>query len=323
MSFWNLAFVMTDKCNAACKMCCFSCSPRKNTILNKERIKAYIKQAQEIGTFKTVAFTGGEAILYYEQLKECIQYANASGFNSTLVTNGFWAANYDRGYEMIKGLVEAGLTDISMSVDQYHQEFVKIETVKNAIKICDSFGVLSALTLMDLKDGRSSSETMEKLRPEIYGKELIIYPVFPAGEAVANIDGGQIIKACNKNAARCAFDKSITVLFDGTIMMCCSQFSREINMTHLGNYETTDLADAIKAFYRNDFLYVLLSDHFDWYVDLAEKMGMKVDDSYSVSCHLCHYLFTDREFIKAVRPLVKAEAERLRMKKLLSGNEYA
>ena len=318
MSFRNLAFVMTDKCNAACRMCCFSCSPKKNTRLNLEGMKSYIKQAQEIGTFKTVAFSGGEAILFYDQLRACVEYAKECGFNSTLVTNGFWAANYDKGYEMIKGLVEAGLTNVSMSVDQFHQEYVPIQSVINAMKICEHFGVLSALTLMDLKDGKSSSESMDKLRPEIYGKELVLYPVFPAGEAAINITDEQIIKACNRNNARCTFDKSITVLFDGTIMMCCSQFSREIDMTHLGNYETTSLSEAIKAFYRDDFIYVLLSNSFSWYVDLALKLGIEVEENYSISCHLCHFLFTNKEYVKAIQPFVKAEAERLRMKKLFS-----
>lgn len=318
MNFQVLAFVLTDKCNAACQMCCFSCSPKKNTLLNKEQIKKYIKQAQEIGTFKAIAFTGGEAILYYEQLKECMEYANNLGFNSTLVSNGFWAADYDKGYEMIKGLVAAGLTDISISVDQFHQEYISLQTVKNAIRICESFGILTALTLMDLKDEKSSSETMEKLRPEIYGKELKIYPAFPIGEAVINITDEQIIKACNKNNAYCTFDRIITVLFDGTIMMCCSPFSSEIKMTHLGNYETTKLSEAIKAFNRNDFLYVLLLNQFSWFVDFAKKLGIEVEDNYSVPCHLCHFLFTNKEFVKAVQPFVKAEAERLRMNKLFA-----
>ncbi len=316
MNFINLAFVMTDKCNAACNMCCFSCSPQKNTVLDKDLIKDYIRQAKEYGTFKTISFSGGEAILYYEQLKECVAFAKGLGFNSTLVTNGFWGANYDKGYTMISALAEVGLTDLSISVDQFHQEYVPIQAVKNAIRISERLGILSALTLMDLKDGKSSCESMEKLRPEIYGKDLIVYPVFPAGEAIRHIPEEQLIKVCHKDTAVCPYDNDIIVLFDGTVMMCCTQFSQEISMTHLGNYTKTSLREAMEAFKNNDFLYVLLANQFKWYVDLAKKLGFELEENYSVACHLCYTLFTKADFVKAVKPYVKAEVDRIRMSKL-------
>lgn len=307
---------MTDKCNAACRMCCFSCSPEKDTLLDIGLMKDYIGQAKKIGTFRTVAFTGGEAILYYEQLKSCIACAHGLGFEATLVSNGFWGANYEKGFEMIKGLAEAGLTHLSLSVDQFHQEYVPITSVKNAIRIGERLGILSALTLMDLKDGLSSRSVMRELRPEIYGKDLIVYPVFPAGKAAENIPDDQIIRACETNSACCPFDKGITVLFDGTIMMCCSQFSREIEMTHLGRFGDTTLEEAVERFNKNDFLYVLLVRQFKWYADLAKRLGFRLDLYYSVACHLCHALFTNKAFMKAAKPYVKAEADRLRIEKL-------
>ena len=316
MQIKSLAFIMTNKCNAACRMCCFSCSPQNNTLLNIGLMKDYIRQAYEIGTFKTIAFSGGEAMLYYEQLRDCIAYAHSFGFDTTLVSNGFWAANYEEGFETLKGLVEAGLTHLSLSVDQFHQEYVPLQSVKNAIHACENLGVLSVLTLLDLKDGLSSKAVMEELRPEIYNKDLIVYPAFPAGEGITNIPEEQLIKVCDKDTAWCAFDKGISILFDGTIMMCCSQFSSEIEMTHIGQFGVNTLEDAITVLKENDFIYVLLKNAFGWYVKLAEELGFKLDDNYCVSCHLCHTLFTNTEFVEAAAPFVKAEADRLRIKKL-------
>ena len=153
MELKALAFLLTDRCNASCGMCCFSCSPRNRALLDVSMVKDYIRQAAELGTVKSVSFSGGEAMLYYDQLRECVAFAKAYGLRSTLVSNGFWGADMEKGRAMLGGLVEDGLTDLSLSVDQFHQEFVPIEAVKNAMALAEEFHVLSAITLMDLKDG--------------------------------------------------------------------------------------------------------------------------------------------------------------------------
>ncbi|MDR3239440.1 MAG: radical SAM protein [Clostridiales bacterium] len=309
---------MTDKCSAACKICCFSCTPNRKKLLSKERMKEYIRQANEIGTFNTVSYSGGEAILYYGQLKECMEYAKSFGMKSTLVSNGFWGADYDKGYEMMKGLKNAGLSDISISVDQFHQEYVPLEAVKNAIRITEKLGVLSTLTAMDLADGKSSYDVMDRLRPEIYGKDIIVYPCFPAGAAGENIPEDQFIMACKPDTAICPYNNDIITMFDGSMLMCCSQFSRDIPMTYLGRFETDALLDIVENFNDNDFRYVLLQKGFAFFTDLARKLHVPLQGNYCVACHLCRELFGNKAFVEAAEPYVTEEADRMRVRKLLS-----
>jgi MoaA/NifB/PqqE/SkfB family radical SAM enzyme len=136
MKFTHMGFIMTNRCNAACKICCFSCSPRGNLTLGREAIKDCIRQAADMGTFETIGFSGGEAILYFDQLKDCTACARDLGFRVTLVTNGFWARDYAKGLSMMTELAEAGLKSVSFSVDKFHQEFVPVETVADAMSIC-------------------------------------------------------------------------------------------------------------------------------------------------------------------------------------------
>lgn len=314
MSLKSLSFVMTDTCNAACGMCCFSCSPQKKTVLDKEIVKEYIRQASELGTTDQIAFTGGEAIIYYDTLKECMEYAKSLGMSSTLVSNGFWGKNYDDGLKKITGLKEAGLKYISFSVDKFHQEYVPVESVRNAITIARRLGVLSAVTLMDLKDGDSVYYSTENFRDLLYGCDLIVYPCFPAGEAKKQIPEDKFICECSSLLARCSFDNTITVLFDGTMMMCCSQFSRDIDIVKVGRFGETTLKQAIDNLNGNDFLYVLLHHGFGWYIELARSFGKKVREKCCVSCHLCYELFTDKDFIERCRPFVEKEAQRLRVR---------
>ncbi|NMB92821.1 MAG: radical SAM protein [Flexilinea flocculi] len=317
MNLAGLAFIMTDRCSASCGMCCFSCSPHNKQRLDKELVKDWIRQAADLGTVKSIGFSGGEAILYYDDLRECVAFAHQYGLYSTLVSNGFWAADLEKGRSLLGGLVKDGLKHLSLSVDQFHQEYVPLESVRNAMRLGEEFHVLSAVTLMELRDGYSAAHYMEALRPQIYGTDLIVYPAFPAGAANINIPEGQFIKACNADTARCPFDNHITILFDGSLMMCCSQFSKDIPPVHLGNYKDTTLNEAIQNFNDNPFIYVLLKDGFKFYVDLARSLGFQVDSYYCVSCHLCHHLLGNKQFLDAALPMVEEEASRLRVSKLL------
>lgn len=318
MRITSLAILLTDKCNAACKMCCFSCTPLGRQVLDKDTVFHYIQQASELGTVENIGFSGGEAILHYDLLKACMEYAASLGLYSTLVTNGFWAADMDKGYRQIEGLVQAGLKKMSISVDEFHQEFVPVRSVHNAMTIAQSLNIMSAVTMADLKDSENSMQALAQLRPNIYYKDIIIYPVFPAGAATEHIAEDKLIKAASKYGQVCPFDHAVTLLFDGTILMCCSQFSQNIPITHLGRAGETTLKAAISNISNNDFTYVLLKKGFNWFVDVVENTLKKpLADKYSVSCHLCHTLFADEKLVEMLTPYVKKEANHLRTRSLL------
>jgi hypothetical protein len=298
-------------------MCCFSCNPHNKTLLDKELVKDYIRQAAEIKTVEHIAFTGGEAIIYFDVLRECMEYAKSLGLYSTLVSNGFWAKNYDEGYKKIAALKESGLRSISLSIDKFHQEFVPVESVRNALEITRKLGVLSEVTLMDLKDGMSVYNSIENFRDLLYGCNMVTYPCFPAGMARETIPEESYIYECESRYACCPFDHTITVLFDGTIMVCCSQFSRDIDMVKVGKFGETSLKQAVENLNNNSFMYVLLTHGFGWFVDLAKKLGKDVKDNYCISCHLCYDLFSDEKFVAECTPYVEREVSRLRLKKFM------
>jgi hypothetical protein len=315
----TLVFIMTDRCNASCRMCCFSCGPSGKQLLNMARMKEYMDQAKELGTIETIAYSGGEAFTHYDQLKECVAYAARLGFNVTLATNGFWAGN-DEGVRLMGDLVRAGLRQVSISLDKYHQEYVPMETARRAARVLSDLGVLSIVTVMDAKDGTSLKETLDNMRPEIYGPDLILYPMFNAGAAKGNFNDDQFIKACRTETARCPFSRDIVVLFDGSLMMCCSQYSQDIPIAQLGKFDADSLETAVTRLKQSDFIYVMLNDGFGWYVERAGEFGCSFDQFYGVPCELCHDIFTNGKLVEELAPLVRQEAGKLRVAKLLSGN---
>ena len=318
----NFTFSLTDRCSASCDICCFSCSPSRKNVLDKEVIKNYINQMAEIqsGTdeTKTVSFTGGEAFVCYDTLKECMAYAKNLGLNSSVVTNGFWAKDESKTRKIFQELTNAGLTGMALSADIYHQKYVPIQCIKNILRVSKEFNVKIQIRIMKLKDDDSFHQTIEKLRPEIYGFQINTNPFYPVGNAAKLFPADKFIRNYKSETAICPFDKSIVAMFNGDILMCCSQFCYFLPILKIGKFGKTSIKKAVENISDNDFIYVMFSRGLGWYAKLAKNINFPVEDYYCAPCHLCYELFSNEEFIKQLKPYVEEEANRLRLQKLFS-----
>ena len=92
MTVNGLCLVVTDKCNAACDICCFSCSPEKGSVMDAHLMADVIDQAEGIDGLKYIGFSGGEPFLYYDLIRDGLARAKAKGFATSVATNGFWGA---------------------------------------------------------------------------------------------------------------------------------------------------------------------------------------------------------------------------------------
>ena len=127
-----LTFITTYTCTSACKNCCFQCSPKRKEKLTVDEMKQYIDASIEsYSRLKLMVLTGGEPFIYGKKIEDIIQHASKAGLMTRIVSNGFWAKNYDSAYKRIQSLKEAGLTEINFSTGDDHLEFVPIKTIKN------------------------------------------------------------------------------------------------------------------------------------------------------------------------------------------------
>ncbi len=95
-----------------------------------------IDQVYSFGKLRQVIFTGGEPFLLGKDLLHCVEYSAKKGLATRIVTNAFWAKTLDSAREMIKTYKEAGLSEINLSCDDYHQEFIPVERIKYANEAC-------------------------------------------------------------------------------------------------------------------------------------------------------------------------------------------
>jgi organic radical activating enzyme len=129
----SLTILPTYRCSAACKDCCFGSNPFVQGEISLERILAYIDEAAQISTIKLVVFSGGEPFLLGEKLDLAIRRANFHRLLTRIVTNAFWATTELAAKERLRSLKSCGLTELNISTGDYHQEFVPLKNVINAI----------------------------------------------------------------------------------------------------------------------------------------------------------------------------------------------
>ncbi|WP_460058742.1 radical SAM protein [Pseudolactococcus yaeyamensis] len=288
----TLAFTLFSKCNAACSMCCFECSPQRIEKLDVARVKEYIDEAAEIDEITTISFTGGEPFLKYNLLLDLVKYAAATGKRVTTISNGFWATSKEIATERLAELKANGLQHLSTSHDFFHKEFIKTEYVANLLSAAGSLGVPSTLAIVKTKE-QDIGSILDELGNSVYPTAIEIVPCLPAGGACRNFPSDSFDRtlASDTKGMRCIYSGNIVVGFDGNIYPCCSQVIFETGLV-IGNYKELSLTEALVKVKKNGLLYLLRNRDLSLFSEFAkEKLGIDIPDKIVNPCELCALMF--------------------------------
>lgn len=324
MNLHGVSFFLTDRCSAACRICCFQCSPKNTFVMDKELIKRYIDEGGELGTIKRFSYTGGEVFLYPELLREVVAYGKEKyDILSSTVSNGFWAADLEKGRALMRRMKEAGLASVRLSADNYHQSYVPAQTLKNAIRILTELDMLDAVTIMDIKSRANIRNTIERLRPEIYSvRRVAYYPMHLPEAVLANPEVeetmGDLEMPVSWERSYCVDAGSVQLYTDGYMYKCCSQFSFEMPRMRVGKIGETTLKEAERNMNRDPVLDLICRDSVTWFARKAKELGYPVRENYSMSCELCRDLLCNDELMEKLTPLAEEEVKKRRLEKFLS-----
>lgn len=126
----SLTIITTYSCTAACKGCCFGCSPKRKEKLSFIEIKNIINDfLKEFPSIEVIIFTGGEPFLLGDDLLKAIKYTSSLHKMSRIVSNAYWAKNYKTAYCMLRKYKESGLCEINYSTGDSHQEYVPYDNI--------------------------------------------------------------------------------------------------------------------------------------------------------------------------------------------------
>ena len=136
----GLHFLFTYTCLFECDHCFVYSGPQAEGTFTIGRIREVLEEAKKIGTIEMIFFEGGEAFLYYPVMVEGIRLAGEMGFNTGIVTNGYWATSVEDAEIWLRPLAELGMSDISISDDEFHYDD-ELNNAKNALEAAKKLGM--------------------------------------------------------------------------------------------------------------------------------------------------------------------------------------
>jgi len=176
--------LVTDWCPARCRHCYVSSGPDGTAWMTVEVAAAHLAALVRLGVAaEGIHIGGGEPFGDFERLLEIVRAARAVGY---VETNGFWATETDVVRRHLRTLAEAGMMQLSISADPYHQEFVPPERVRLlydvAREVLGHDGV-RARRWKWLQNARDVAAMPEAARLELFRTFLGRYPERLSGRA--------------------------------------------------------------------------------------------------------------------------------------------
>jgi len=161
----SLIVLTTDQCTATCSHCCMNSSSKRRTRVDHDLMVKTITRFKEQYNIKVVVFAGGEPTLLKGSLLAAISVCRQLKIVSRIVTNASWAINEEKATRGFQALYTAGLNEVNISCDDYHDPFIPFERIKIAWKAARKFPFRSLIIANARHKG-------SKLTPEYICAEL-------------------------------------------------------------------------------------------------------------------------------------------------------
>ncbi len=122
------AILFTYRCSIACRHCCFGCAGQRPEVrMPVARCVDYLADLHELG--RVIHIAGGEAMLYWDELKQVLTASAARGVQPHFIeSNASFATSDAVVRERLRVMQDCGLVGILLSTDPYHQAFVPPES---------------------------------------------------------------------------------------------------------------------------------------------------------------------------------------------------
>lgn len=163
----KIEFVVTNACTGSCKHC--SEGERMGPFVSIDPSVAEDAVREVAGEYgiKTVMAFGGEPLLCVECVERIMRAARDAGVPTRqVITNGFFSESEERINEVAKRLFAAGVNDLLLSVDAFHQETIPLDTVKRFARAAVGYGIplrLQPAWLVSEADGNPYNEKTREI----------------------------------------------------------------------------------------------------------------------------------------------------------------
>lgn len=261
MEFKGCGILLTENCNARCKMCCDSRGLVRGKTLTIEELDLILKNIKECPSIDLIGVTGGEPMLYPDLVEHIINFDYGRKVGITIKTNGFWGKDINKARNFIERN-KSKIKMISFSYDQFHKEFIDLQNILNIVDIANDLEVSTEIVGCFLKDGIQPGDIINEMGEHAFKTNYAYQPVINTGSAEIFSDS-QFIKVIDlkKHEARCIglLDRTLLINAKLEVYPCCSQVV-ENTLLLMGNLHEESLSAIIQSIDYNKVLHKIYTD---------------------------------------------------------------
>ena len=125
---------MTYQCTAACDHCRFKCTTQAAPVIDFDLAMRCIIELKKLNNLNLVVLLGGEPGLFPELTHALTSAIRQLGIAVRIETNASYAISEERAYDFLHPLYALDAS-VMFSLDAFHDEFIPLGRIKNAIQV--------------------------------------------------------------------------------------------------------------------------------------------------------------------------------------------
>lgn len=290
MNYRCLGLIYTKRCTAECDICGFACSPLRTEKMNLDDAKRYITEAYDTG-LSIVGISGGEPMLYLDEMYEIIKHARSYGMRVTMTSNCFWAKTYKETYDILLKLQEFGLRHIKISCDEFHNKHVPYENIKQVLKVAKEIEFLITIGCTVLRNKKNLSGVLKEIGQVGHNYNFREHACYPLGRAEEKFMEDEFYYTDKLNKS--CYEKSILTILPNGDTYPCGSMCGLLPIRLVGNANDQTINELVdKAINNKHTTYIAnngVLDYHDYLIQNNLSKGTK--EQFVDECHACYYLF--------------------------------
>jgi len=271
----GIHFLLTYRCDRACDHCFVFGSPEARGTFTLSQVRSVLDELPRIGTIEKVFFEGGEPFLFYPVMVEGIRLAREKGFETGIVTNGYWATSVEDGEFWLRPLKELELASLCISDDPLHYGDTEKTPAQNAVAAADDLGISHSLFVTE----------SPRLETDEEGKTVVAGGVMFRGRAAEKLTEGFPTRPCQEFTECPAEDLRdpgrVHVDAYGNVHLCQGLL--------MGNLWETPLAELVRS-YDPEAHPVVGPILRGGPARLADDYSVRHEAEYVSACHCCYHV---------------------------------